>query len=123
MRIHEARYAVRPRYARVNLASSALMLAMSSLQAKRHGEAVQLLERALSLRRETAAEDPKSAVAALRVAAVLNRIGLAYREWGRPKEAVQYGEQALVEARKVWELDRKNVHALVSWCLRSLTWH
>lgn len=112
MRIHEARYAARPRYARVNLASSALMLAMSSLQAKRHEEAVELLERALTLRRETAAEDPKSAVAALRVAAVLNRIGLAYREWGRPKEAVRYGEQALVEVRKVWELDRKNMYAL-----------
>ncbi|MCW5964104.1 MAG: serine/threonine protein kinase [Bryobacterales bacterium] len=112
MRMHESRYAARPRSARVNLASSALMLAMSSLQAKRHEEAVQLLERALTLRRETVAEDPKSAVAALRVAAVLNRIGLAYREWGRPREAAQYGERALVEARKVWELDRKNMHAL-----------
>ncbi len=111
LRIHEARYARNPRAARVNVAGTALSLALNLMRAKRYEEAVDLLQRALALRRETAAEDPMNAVAALRVASSLNRLGIAYREWGRLPEATQFGEEALAEATKVWQRDRKNTYA------------
>ncbi len=112
LNIHEQRYALKPRSARVNVASSTLSLAMNLVRAKKFEEAVPLLERTLALRRETAAEDPESAVAALRVASSLNRLGLAYREWGRLPLAAQYGEEALDEVKKVWNIDRENTYAI-----------
>lgn len=100
-----------PREARANIASDALQLAMLSLRGKRPGEAVRYLERTLELRREMANEDPKNAVAALRVAAALNRMGLAYREWGRYPEAIQYGRESVTAVKTVRKTDAGNLTA------------
>jgi tetratricopeptide (TPR) repeat protein len=97
--------------ARANLASAALQVAMLSLRAKRYEEAIDHFERGLELRREVAQEDPKSATSALRVVAALDRIGLAYREWGRHPEAIRFGQQALAEAKRVRNLDPANATA------------
>jgi len=111
LRLDEARYLVEPRLARANLASSALQVAMLSLRGKRFEEAIPLLEKVLALRREVAREDPKSATSALRVVAALDRLGLAYREWGRYPEAIRYGGEALTEARRVRNVDPANAAA------------
>ncbi len=111
LRLDEARYRVEPRLARANLASAALQVAMLSLRGKRFEEAIPLLERVLELRLEVAREDPKSATSALRVVAALDRLGLAYREWGRYPEAIRYGGEALAEARRVRSLDPANAAA------------
>jgi tetratricopeptide (TPR) repeat protein len=47
----------------------------------------------------------------LRVAAALNRIGIAYREWGRYPDAIRYGSQAVKAARQVHQADSKNATA------------
>ncbi len=111
LRLEEARFKAEPRLARANLASAALQVAMLSLRAKRYEEAIDHFERGLELRREVAQEDPKSATSALRVVAALDRIGLAYREWGRHPEAIRFGQQALAEAKRVRNLDPANATA------------
>lgn len=111
LRLDEARYKLEPRLARANLASAALQVAMLSLRAKQYEEAIRHLERVLALRREVAGEDSKSATSALRVVAALDRLGLAYREWGRYPEAIRYGREALADARRVRSLDPANAAA------------
>ncbi|MBL8292643.1 MAG: serine/threonine protein kinase [Bryobacterales bacterium] len=111
LRLNELRYLKDPRAARSSVAADALLMAMLALRGKRHQEAVAYLNRTLHLRREISAEDPKNAVAVLRVAAALNRLGLAYREWGRYPEAIRYGREALTIARRVYEADRKHFGA------------
>lgn len=111
LRLDELRFARDRRSARANVASDALQMGMLTLRGKRHGEAVGYLQRTLELRQEIAREDPRSAVAALRVAAALNRIGLAYREWGRYPEAIRYGSQAVAAAKAVREADPKSAPA------------
>lgn len=111
LRLDELRGKRYPREARANIASDALQLAMLSLRGKRPGEAVRYLERTLELRREMANEDPKNAVAALRVAAALNRMGLAYREWGRYPEAIQYGRESVTAVKTVRKTDAGNLTA------------
>jgi non-specific serine/threonine protein kinase/serine/threonine-protein kinase len=111
IRLDELRAARNPRAARANLASGAMQMGMLALQGKRHEEAIGYIQRALSVRREISREDPRNAVAALRVAAAVNRLGVAYREWNRFPEAIRYGREALFAARKVHNNDPKNMVA------------
>jgi tetratricopeptide (TPR) repeat protein len=84
---------------------------MVALRGQRHEQAIRYLRRTLDLRQEMLREDPRNAVAALRVAAALNRIGLAYREWGRYPEAIRYGRESLTAVRTVHQADPKNLTA------------
>lgn len=86
-------------------------MAVISIRQKNYDEATRLIGRSLELRRKIAEEDPKSVVAKFRVLASLNRMGIAYREWGRYPEAIQYGVEALAEARRLHTLDAANIVA------------
>ncbi|MBL0160595.1 MAG: protein kinase [Bryobacterales bacterium] len=111
LRLDEARLLKDPRNARANVAGDAVLLAVVERRAGHMEQAVSLLQRALTMRLEIAAEDPKSVIAALRVASAKDRLADTYRDWGRYPDAIRLGEEALGEARRLQKLDPANVMA------------
>lgn len=111
LRIDEDRYRKDPVNARANVAGDAVLLASAERRNGNLNEAIALLERALSMRREIAAEDPKSAIAALRVAAAADRLADTLRDAGRLREAIRLGEEAVRDARRLQKLDPANTMA------------
>ena len=108
MRFDEHRYSLEPEKAGANLSSSALNLAMTEIRLKQFPDAVAHIQRSLEIRRKRAAAEPSSANLALRVTAALDRLELAYREWGRYPEAIRAGEEALSSARQILKRDPAN---------------
>jgi tetratricopeptide (TPR) repeat protein/predicted Ser/Thr protein kinase len=86
--------------ARPNLASDLGFLATLARR-KNPARAIELYQEQLSLRRAILADEPASAVAAVRVAATLTRLGDTYGSVGRFPEAYRYGEEALAITRKL----------------------
>lgn len=108
LRLDELRYATDPRPARANVASDAVLLANIERRAGNLEQAVHLLRRALTMRQEIAAEDSKSFIAAMRVASATDRLADTYRHWKHYAEAIQYGEAAVKESRRLHRLDPAN---------------
>jgi tetratricopeptide (TPR) repeat protein len=106
--LDEQRYKIQPRKARGNVASDSLQMAMISIQAKRYEEALAYATRGYALRKEMLDEDPNNAVAAMRTAAALNRMGIINREWGHFPDAVRQGRESLAIIRRLYQADPKN---------------
>jgi tetratricopeptide (TPR) repeat protein/predicted Ser/Thr protein kinase len=86
-------------------------LASLAGRAKRYEEEVRLYQEQLRLRREIAAQDSRDMVSALRVGATLDRLGHAYQKWGKYPEAIQFGEDALQQVRRIADADPSNHNA------------
>jgi eukaryotic-like serine/threonine-protein kinase len=106
--LDEQRYKIQPRKARGNVASDSLQMAMIGIQARRFEEALSYATRAYTLRKEMLDEDPNNAVAAMRTAAALNRMGIINREWGHFPDAVRQGRESLTIIRRLYQADPKN---------------
>ncbi|MBM3782872.1 MAG: tetratricopeptide repeat protein [Acidobacteria bacterium] len=96
------------RAARANLGVDIGLLAALAGRNGRHEESRVLYVEQLAIRREILAEDPKSAVARMRVAASLDRLGRASLDSGHKAEAVKHGEEAAVEFRAMRAADPGN---------------
>ncbi len=108
LRIDEERYRRDARRARANVAGDAVLLALAERRAGRPNEAIPLLERALTMRKEIAAEAKGSATSAMRVAAAKDRLADTYRAAGRFPEAIRLGEEAVSEMRALLARDPAN---------------
>lgn len=106
--LDEQRYKIQPRKARGNVASDSLQMAMINIQARRYEDALPYATRAYTLRKEMLDEDPNNAVAAMRTAAALNRMGIINREWGHFPDAVRQGRESLAMIRRLYQADPKN---------------
>lgn len=83
------------------VASAALQMATVDMRAKRYETAIGYIGRAIELRSKRLAAEPQNVMAALRLTAAYDRMGNAYRVWGKLSEAAAAGERALGMARKV----------------------
>lgn len=99
------------RSAMPNLASDISFLAAIAGRKKRHEEALGLYREMLEIRRELLAAEPKSSVAALRLAAALDRVGNTLVNVNRPAEGLPMLGEALQQARTVFQRDRENGNA------------
>jgi tetratricopeptide (TPR) repeat protein len=112
LRLDELRAVAAPATAKTDVADDLLQLSQMLVRMKRYDEAAVLLARAVAVRREISAAQPKSQMAQLRVGAALDRLAWLMVERGTPELAMEPGREAVAIGARVWAADPANTTAV-----------
>jgi non-specific serine/threonine protein kinase/serine/threonine-protein kinase len=112
LRLDEVRAVAAPAAANTDVADDLLQLSQMLVRMKRYDEAAAMLTRAVAVRREISAAQPKSYMAQLRVGAALDRLAWLMVERGTPELALEPGREALAIGARVWAADPANTTAV-----------
>ncbi len=111
LRLDELRAAAAPDSAKTDVADDLLQLSQMLVRMKRFDEAAGLLTRAVAVRREISAAQPRSRMAELRVGAALDRFAWLMVQRGTPALAIEPGREAMAIGARVWASDPANTIA------------
>jgi tetratricopeptide (TPR) repeat protein len=111
LRLDELRAVAAPA-AKSDVADDQLQLSQMLVRMKRYDEAATLLARAVAVRREVSAAQPKSQLAQLRVGAALDRLAWLMVVRGTPERAIEPGKEAVAISARVWAADPANTTAV-----------
>jgi serine/threonine protein kinase len=112
LRLDELRAVAAPATAKTDVADDLLQLSQTLALMKRYDETATLLARAVAVRREISAAQPKSQLAQLRVGAALDRLALLMMQRGTPELAIEPGREAVAIGARVWAADPANTTAV-----------
>jgi tetratricopeptide (TPR) repeat protein len=102
-------YAISPK-GRANVATESNTLAIILQRRNKLEDALELQLESLKLRESMLADDPKSAIAALRVASIYDRVGTTYFLMSQHDKAIAFLQEALLRMRRLVKADPANIN-------------